>query len=159
MVSRWLDADEERAWRAYRRMFTRLESRLAQELAAETGLSMADYTVLSNLVEAEGRRARVTELADQMQWSQSRVSHQLRRMEDRKLVTRAKDDEDARASVVLLTKLGLAAIAEAAPIHFAGVRRNMIDLLDADQLKTIAAAAETVISHLETGEPGAKASD
>jgi ADP-ribose pyrophosphatase YjhB (NUDIX family) len=33
-------------------MFTLLEGRLARELAEETGLSMADYTVLSNLVEA-----------------------------------------------------------------------------------------------------------
>ncbi|MGH8912930.1 MAG: MarR family transcriptional regulator, partial [Acidimicrobiia bacterium] len=71
MTSQWLDPGEERAWRAYRRMFTLLEARLARELVDETGLSMADYTVLSNLVEVEGRRWRITALAEYMQWSQS----------------------------------------------------------------------------------------
>ena len=82
MVSRWLDPHEERVWRRYRRMVTLLEGRLARELTGATGLSMAEYTVLSNLAEAEERRFRVTELAEKMQWEQSRLSHQLRRMEE-----------------------------------------------------------------------------
>lgn len=148
MVSRWLDPVEERAWRAYRRMFTLLEARLAAELTENTGLSMADYTVLSNLVEADERRWRVTELAEHMQWSQSRLSHQLRRMEERHLVARADVEEDGRGSAVVLTRQGLEAIANAAPVHFAGVREHMIDLLTPHQLEVLASAASTVVDHL-----------
>ncbi len=148
MVSRWLDPTEERAWRSYRRMFTLLEGQLSRELTAATGLSTADYTVLSNLVEIEGRRWRITALADHMQWSQSRLSHQIRRMEDRGLVRREHVDGDARGAHVTLTKHGLAAIREAAPVHFAGVRRHFIDLLRPAQLKTMGAIAERVVTHL-----------
>lgn len=148
MVARWLDPVEERAWRTYRRMLTLLEARLASELAEQTELSMADYTVLSNLVEAEGRRFRITELAQHMQWSQSRLSHQIRRMQERDLVTREDVAEDARGSAVVITRHGLRAIAQASPIHFAGVRRHMIDLLTRRQLKILGDIAEVVVEHL-----------
>lgn len=148
MVSRWLDSTEERAWRSYRRMFTLLEARLSGELTERAGLSMADYTVLSNLVEAEDRRWRITELADHMQWSQSRLSHQIRRMEERDLVRREDVKEDARGSAVALTRQGLKAIGQAAPIHFAGVREHMMDLLTESQLATLGDIAETVVHHL-----------
>lgn len=150
MTTRWLEPMEDRAWRGFRRMFTLLEGRLARELAEETGLSMAEYTVLSNLVEADERRWRITELAQHMQWSQSRLSHQIRRMEKRGLVGRVEADDDARGTVVVLARPGLRAIAAAAPHHFRGVRRHMIDLLTADQLETLADLAETVIEHLKS---------
>lgn len=153
MVSRWLGPAEERAWRNYRRMFTLLEARLTRELTEGTGLSMADYTVLSNLVEAEGRRWRVTALADHMRWSQSRLSHQIRRMEERDLVTRQDAVGDARGSVVALTRKGLKAISQAAPVHFVGVRKHLIELLTDEQIDALGDIAATVVDHLTTDQP------
>ena len=151
-----LDPTEERAWRAYRRMFTLLEATLTRELTETTGLSMADYTVLSNLVEVEGRRWRLTELADYMQWSQSRLSHQIKRMEARGLVMREQVADDGRGAHVVLTRSGLHAIAAAAPTHVAGVRRHMIDLLTPRQLETLGDIGQIVVDKLtEVGEtPG-----
>lgn len=155
MTSRWLSSEEDRAWRGYRRLFTLLEAQLARDLADDSDMSMADYTVLSNLVETEDRRWRVTELAEYMQWSQSRLSHQLRRMEERGLVLREQAPDDGRGSVVTLTKDGLHAIAAATPGHLAAVRKHMIDLLTPDQLSTLADIAETVLAHLEDGSASA----
>jgi len=115
---------------------------------------MADYTVLSNLVEAEGRRWRIAALADHTHWSQSRLSHQIRRMENRGLVAREHVEEDGRGAVVTLTKKGVHAIAEATPGHLAAVRKHMIDLLDPDQLGALGDIAETVLAHL-VEEPNA----
>ncbi|HEX6194753.1 MAG TPA: MarR family winged helix-turn-helix transcriptional regulator [Jiangellaceae bacterium] len=151
MALRWLNPTEERAWRGLRRMFTLLEARLAQELIDESGLSMADYTVLSDLAEVPDRRWRVTELADYMQWSQSRLSHQIARMEARGLVRREGVASDARGTVVALTRDGLRAIGSAAPGHFDSVRRHMIDLLTEEQLTVLGDIADTVVTHL-TGE-------
>jgi DNA-binding MarR family transcriptional regulator len=148
MALRWLNPTEERAWRGFRRMFTLLEGQLARELTDESGLSMADYTVLSNLVEAEGRRWRITELADHMQWSQSRLSHQIRRMQTRGLVQREDVTGDGRGTVVVLTRDGTRAIAAAAPGHFRSVRKHMIDLLTDEQLQTIGDIAYIVVAHL-----------
>jgi DNA-binding MarR family transcriptional regulator len=131
MALRWLNPTEERAWRGFRRMFTLLEGQLARELTDESGLSMADYTVLSNLVEAEGRRWRITELADHMQWSQSRLSHQIRRMENRGLVRREDVTEDGRGTVVALTREGTRA-----------------DLLTDEQLQTLGDISDVVVTHL-----------
>lgn len=144
MTTRWLSKDEDRAWRAYRRMFVTLEAILARELSDQTGLSMADYSVLSNLVEAEGREWRVTELAQHMQWSQSRLSHQLGRMEDRRLVNRNQSEGDGRGAVVALTRPGLKAIGSATPVHMAGVRTHMIDRLTPAQVEQLAAICETI---------------
>lgn len=148
MTSRWLNTVEDRAWRGYRRMFTLLEGQLARELNRESDLSMADYTVLSNLAEAEERRWRITGLAEHMQWSQSRLSHQILRMEKRGLVGREEVAGDARGTIVVLTREGLRAIAEAAPGHFRAVRQHMIDLLTEGQLRALGDIADTVVAHL-----------
>lgn len=147
---RWLNPTEERAWRGFRRMFTLLEGQLARELTDESGLSMADYTVMSNLVEAEGRRWRITELADHMQWSQSRLSHQIRRMESRGLARREDVTEDGRGTVVALTREGTRAIAAAAPGHFRSVRKHMINLLTEEQLQTLGDISDVVVTHLKS---------
>ena len=153
MTSRWLSADEDRAWRSYRQMFSGLEARLAQEMVEESGLSMADYSVLTNLVEADARHWRPTELADHMHWSQCRLSHQIRRMEERGLVAREPDPNDGRGSLVVITKAGVRAIAAAAPKHFEGVRAHLIDLLTPQQLESLAEIAQTVTNHLSKDAP------
>ena len=133
-------------------MFRLLEGRLARELSEETGLSMADYTVLSNLVEADERRWRVTELSEHMQWSQSRLSHQILRMEKRGLVRREEAEDDGRGTIVVLTRDGFRAIASAAPAHFRGVRRHMIDLLSPKQLEVLADIGDAVVGHIRSLE-------
>ncbi len=150
MTSRWLSPTEDRAWRGYRRMFTLLESQLARDLAKQSDLSMADYTVLSNLAEAEGRKSRVTALADQVQWSQSRLSHQISRMEKRGLVSRSQTPDDGRGALIVLTRTGLRSIAGATPGHMASVRKHLIDLLSPDELTTVSEMAERVVDHLSS---------
>lgn len=148
MVSNWLGEDEERAWRNFRRMFTLLEARLAGELTEQTGLSMSDYTVLTNLVDADHHRFRVSSLAQHMTWSQSRLSHQIKRMESRGLVTKEEVASDGRGAFVKLTRKGLRALAAATPTHLTGVREHMIDLLTAEQISALDHIAQTVVNHL-----------
>jgi DNA-binding MarR family transcriptional regulator len=152
--TRWLEPAEERAWRGYRRMFLLLNARLARELAADSGLSEADYDVLSTLSEADDRRERLTTLAARMLWSASRLSHHISRMEGRGLVTRDDVESDGRGSVVVLTDEGLRAIEAAAPGHVAGVRAHLIDRLSAEQIKVLGDIAETVVSSLN--DPAAR---
>lgn len=70
---RWLDADEQRAWRAYLRMQGRLTARLNRQLQADSGLSLADYDVLVHLTDHEEGRLRPYELQRDLQWEQSRL--------------------------------------------------------------------------------------
>lgn len=145
---RWLDDDEQRAWRAYRRMRLLLDARIARDLNAESGLSAPDYDVLSNLSEAEGHRLRVTDLAARLQWSKSRLSHHLSRMEQRRLVSREDCSSDARGAVIVLSGEGWRTIQAAAPGHVNSVRRHFIDVLTPEQLDALRAISDTVVAHL-----------
>jgi DNA-binding MarR family transcriptional regulator len=145
---RWLTEREDRAWRGYRRMRTLLDLQLGRDLMRESGLSEADYDVLSGLSETEGRKMRLSELATQMLWSKSRLSHHITRMEQRGLVRREECSEDARGSVVALTDAGWNAIVAAAPGHVASVRRHLIDLLTAGEIDALAAVSRRVVDRL-----------
>lgn len=146
-MSGWLSDEEQRAWRAYRRMVLLADSAIARELSQQAALSMPDYQVLSTLSESADHRRRLTELAAQMQWSPSRLSHHVSRMEQRGLVTRENCSDDLRGAFVVLGSRGWAAIRDAAPAHVASVREHLIDLLDADELAALTTIGEKVASH------------
>ena len=135
-MTRWLDADEDRAWRAVRRLITVLPSRLARDLN-QLGLSTADYEVLSTLSEKPGRRWGLKDFADKMQWSRSRLSHHAARMESRGLIDREPDPTDARGSIYHLTDRGFEILAEAAPGHLGSVRTRFIDHLTPEELTVL----------------------
>lgn len=147
---RWLDEKQARAWRGYRRMRALLDLRITRDLMQDSGLSDADYDVLSNLSEITPHRMRLSELAATMLWSTSRLSHHITRMQQRGLVTREEAPGDARGSVVVLTDAGLRAIEEAAPHHVESVRRNLIDLLTDEEIAALDALTHRVVAHLST---------
>ncbi|MFD9561660.1 MarR family winged helix-turn-helix transcriptional regulator [Streptomyces sp. NPDC059994] len=145
---RWLTEQEQRAWQAYRRMFLLLNAQLSRDLGKDSGLSEPDYDVLSNLSGSPDHRRRISELADRMLWSRSRLSHHLARMQQRGLVTREECATDGRGAIVALTEEGLRTIEAAAPLHVASVRRHFIDLLDAEQIDAFAGIGERVVGRL-----------
>src|SRR5690242_21495885 len=119
----WLDGDQQRAWLAYIRVQLRLAYEMNRQLLADSGLSLPDYDVLTGLSVAEGGRMQVTVLAAQIGWERSRVSHHVRRMSARGLVSCALSAADRRVTEVTLTGRGRRAQEEAAPGHVDRVRR------------------------------------
>lgn len=149
---RWLTPAEERAWRAYRRMRARLDLQLARDLANDSGLSEADYDVLSTVSETPERRMRLKDLASSMLWSSSRLSHHVARMQERGLVVREECASDGRGAVVALTPEGWRTIRAAAPGHVESVRRHLIDLLSPQDIDTLGEIGETVVNHLNEAD-------
>jgi DNA-binding MarR family transcriptional regulator len=148
---RWLTPEQELAWRRYRRMRTLLDLQLSRDLRQDSGLSDADYDVLTMLSDRPGRALRARELGERLRWSTSRLSHQIGRMEQRGLVARSSVGEDARGAVVALTDDGWQRLLAAAPLHVASVRRNLIDLLSPAELRTLDRIARKVLDHLQPG--------
>jgi DNA-binding MarR family transcriptional regulator len=146
--TRWLTASQERAWRRYRRMRTLLDLQIARDLNQDSGLSEADYDVLSTLSETPDGRWRARDLAGRLLWSTSRLAHHVGRMEQRGLVARERCPDDARGALISLTEDGLATLDQAAPPHVASVRRHMIDLLTADEVAALDTIAGKVITRL-----------
>ncbi|GGQ80924.1 MarR family transcriptional regulator [Streptomyces althioticus] len=140
---RWLTVEEERAWRAYRRMVIAVQTRTVQDLAAH-GLSEPDYEVLSTLSEHPDGSRTLHEQAAKMGWSRSRLSRHATRMEARDLIRRAPDPTDGRGCLLVLTETGWDTLREAAPTHLDSVRRHFVDRLDAEELAILGRIAEKV---------------
>jgi len=150
----WLDDREERAWRSFLHMHQRLTARMSHDLAATSDLSSADYMVLAEVTNQPERRMRVLDLARQIGWEKSRLSHHVNRMVERGLVTKEKCPEDRRAAYVAVSEKGLREIAAAAPGHVATVRRYFVDRLTVDQIDSLVEVAATVLDALDRAEPG-----
>jgi len=147
--TRWLDAREARAWRTLQMMQMRLDGELARLLAAESGLSYQDYTVLVALTAQPEGRMRAFELGALLGWEKSRLSHHVRRMAERGLVKKEKCASDRRGSFVAVTAAGRKEIEDAAPGHVTAVRQLFVDRLTGAQLDALADVAETVLAGLD----------
>ena len=152
-MNRWLTEQEQQAWRGLLRMTSQLNARMNRQLQDEYGISLADYDVLVVLSEAPAGRLRVFEIADALAWEQSRVSHQLARMQRRGLVAREECATDARGAFVVLTEAGRAAIERAEPAHVETVRRLVFDGLSPGQLAALTAVTTGVLERLQATQP------
>ncbi len=149
MSDGWLTPEEHRAWRGFMSLHRELAARLNRQLQEDSLLSLADYEVLVPLSEAPDGRLRPYELAEGLQWEQSRLSHHLARMGKRGLVSREECTADGRGSFVVLTPTGRDAIETAAPAHVAMVRKLFFDALSPEQvsaLESIASAGRAQLS-------------
>lgn len=155
-MNRWLTEEEQQAWRGLLRMTSQLNARMNRQLLQEYGISLTDYEVLVVLSEAPQGRLRVFEMADALAWEQSRVSHQLARMQRRGLIAREDCASDARGAFAVLTGAGRAAIERAAPAHVEMVRQLVFDGLSHDQLNALTEITTGVLDRLAAtaGQPG-----
>lgn len=132
----WLNTQEALMWRSYIDMRRRLDTLIERQIG-EAGLSTADFQLLIPLSESPGDQLRARELGIGVGWDRSRLSHQLRRMELRGLITRFECPTDARGTIVALTPAGRHAIEAAAPGHVDTVRRHFIDQLSSKEIATL----------------------
>ncbi|MEV0224938.1 MarR family transcriptional regulator [Streptomyces sp. NPDC050704] len=151
--TRWLTPPEQRAWRAFVGVHQKLPGALARTLQDCGDLSIADYVVLVALTDAPDGLRHFQDLANVVQWERSRMSHHLRRMAKRGLVSRVECPKDGRGVHVVVTPVGRAAIETAAPQHVATVRRLIIDPLSPEELDTLTALCERILDRLETDRP------
>ncbi|CAN5415391.1 MarR family winged helix-turn-helix transcriptional regulator [soil metagenome] len=142
----WLSDEQQRVWRNYLAMVGRLQVAMHRQLQEDCGLSLPDYDVLVAL--DERCPLRVRDLGDLLGWEQSRLSHQLRRMRERGLLTREGRDDDRRGANVDLTDSGRDALAAAAPGHAELVRATVFDGMDAGELRALVSFTERVLTRL-----------
>ncbi len=160
-VTRWLDEDEQRAWRSFQVMQARLNAQLARDLSVHSELSYQDYVVLVALTAQPDGSLRLTHLGHELGWEKSRISHQVKRMVERGLVEKCRSGDDGRGAVVQVSALGRERIQAAAPSHVEAVRRLFVDRLTRGQLDDLGALARTVLEAVVAEEacPGSDVPD
>jgi DNA-binding MarR family transcriptional regulator len=147
--TRWLDAGEQRAWRAWLYSTQLLQERLERDLMRATGIPQAYYEILVQLSETPDRQMRMSELADRCLSSRSRLSHAVSRLEERGWVRRQVCPEDGRGLLAVLTDEGFAALEAAAPVHVESVRTHLFDQLSPGQVAAMEDIGRTLLRHLD----------
>jgi DNA-binding MarR family transcriptional regulator len=147
---RWLTAAEVNSWLSVVRLMTWLPWSIDQQLRRDSNLSMVEYQVMARLSQSPERTLRMSALADLANASLSRLSHLVKRLEERGLVRREPDPSDGRFTNAILTDKGFQTLAEAAPGHVAHVRSLVIDVLSPEQLRRLGLAADRIMSRIDT---------
>jgi DNA-binding MarR family transcriptional regulator len=134
--TRWLSDAEQRIWRTYLLGAAELLERLDVALRPY-GLSLNEYSILVCLSESPDRRLRMSELADAVHQSRSRLTHTITRMEQAGRVRRTTCGADRRGVWAELTERGEQLLSEAAPAHVESVRRHFVDAGGADDFAAL----------------------
>lgn len=145
-TTRWLNADEQIAWRSFVDGFRALIDVLDRQLQADSNLPITYFEILIPLSEAEDRTLRMSELAEAARSSRSRLSHAVARLEERGWVRRLNCPTDRRGQLAQLTDEGFAVVEAAAPGHVEAVRKYLIDRLSPEQLKVMAEIGEVLLA-------------
>src|SRR5688500_20094931 len=137
MDTEWLTEKQLDTWVKLIAVVELLPGVLDSQLRRDSGLTHFEYFVLAMLSEAPERTLRMTALAQRTNATLPRLSHVVRRLEERGLIERFPCPEDGRATNARLTDQGWTAIQAAAPGHVENVRRHVIDALTPAQIRQL----------------------
>jgi DNA-binding MarR family transcriptional regulator len=151
---RWLNAEERRAWIAYMASSTLLEDYLDRQLLRDAGITHPDYSLLSRLSSTPEQAMGMTELAEQMKITRSRLTHAVTRLENAGYVERREHPTDRRGQITALTAAGRELLERAAPDHVEAVRHAVFDALTPEQVKQWGDISELIYSAIEGVTPG-----
>ncbi len=135
-----LDSDEFDVWRVFVASSRLLIAELDRHLRRDVGIPHSWFMLLIVLSERPGSTARQTDLASITDFSLSRLSHAITRMQEQGWVYRQSDPDDRRAADVVLTADGAAAVQRIRREHDAALRELFFAKMtrqDAEQLRRV----------------------
>jgi DNA-binding MarR family transcriptional regulator len=146
----WLTPSQLSSWLSVVRMITRLPWAIDAQLQRDADLSMIEYMSMAMLSEQPDHTLRMSVLAENTSVSLSRLSHLIKRLENRGYVRREPDPADGRFTNAILTDKGMHKLELAAPGHVAHVRRLVIDNLSDERLRRLGQDAERIVQRIDT---------
>ena len=158
MTTRWLTPDEQRAWRAYIAASLLLEDAIDRQLQQDAGMPHLYYSILSVLSESPEWRLRMTDLAERLKITRSRLTYAVTRLEKDGMLRREACRYDKRGSIAALTDEGFAVLERAAPGHVETVRGFLFDRLSEEQVGQLEDIFTAIGSGVE-GDRGQTAGD
>ncbi|MER5473860.1 MarR family transcriptional regulator [Streptomyces sp. NPDC002685] len=146
----WLTSAELASWMSVVRLITRLPWAIDAQLQRDAELSMVEYMALAMLSEAPEWTLRMSALAEHTSTSLSRLSHMVKRLEDRGYVRREPDPSDGRFTNAVLLPAGMSKLESAAPGHVAYVRHLVVDNLSGERLRRLGQDAERILQRIDS---------
>jgi DNA-binding MarR family transcriptional regulator len=148
-TTRWLSSEEMEAWLPLIRIVTLLPQVLDRQLRTDVGITHVQYHILTRLSAAVDGQLRMSELADGVAISLSRLSHAVSTLERHGWVTRAAAKDDGRGQTAMITEEGRQLLQLAAPGHVAKVRSAVFDNLTEADITQLADVANRIAENLE----------
>ena len=146
----WLSPSQLASWLSVVRLFTRLPWAIDTQLQRDAELSMVEYMVMAMLGEAPDWTLRMSELAERVSTSLSRLSHLVKRLEARGYIRREPDPTDGRFTNAILLPEGRTKMESAAPGHVAFVRHLVVDNLSDERLRRLGQDAERILKRIDS---------
>jgi DNA-binding MarR family transcriptional regulator len=140
---RWLDDDEQQAWRQYLHASRLLEAAMDRDLQAYE-VQLTEYEIIAVLSEAPQQRCRMSTIAEQVVQSRSRLTHTAGRLEKRGWVRREGCVGDRRGVELVLTDEGRAAVVQMAPDHVRSVLTYLVHPLPREDFLALGRAMAAV---------------
>ncbi|MEW2395392.1 MarR family transcriptional regulator [Streptomyces sp. NPDC046862] len=156
---RWLDSEERRAWLAYIDFSTLLSDHLNRQLRRDAGVTHADYSLLAHLSTAPDRTLTMSELAERLKITRSRLTHAVTRLQEAGYVDRQEAPGNRRNQLAVLTPQGQQLLERAAPGHVEAVRRAVFDALTPEQVRQFAEIGEAINAALQRAEAAGDAQE
>jgi DNA-binding MarR family transcriptional regulator len=124
-------------WRAFLMAHALLTRRLDEDLRAEDGLTLGEYSALLQVAEAPDRSLRMNQLADGIFLSRSGVTRLIDRLEADGLIARSTCVSDGRGSLAVLTEAGLQRLRAAAETHLRGIDQYFLAVVPGSELERL----------------------
>ena len=147
--ARWLTDREQTVWRRYLAATRLVESEIDRQLQRDAGLPATYFEILVALSEAPDHTLRMSELADFLRFSRSRLSHAVAKLERQGWIERTECPSDKRGSFAVLTESGFEVLRAAVPGHVEQVRKVLFDVLGPDQLDQLGDICTTISDSAE----------
>lgn len=149
MPTPWLDEEERQAWLRLIAVVELLPGALDGQLRRDAGLTHFEYFVLAMVSEEPDRTLPMARLARRTNATLPRLSHVVRRLEDRGLIERVAAPDDGRVTLARLTDAGWACIVDAAPGHVTTVREAVFAGLSRRQVAQLTDIAGAMLDRLD----------
>jgi DNA-binding MarR family transcriptional regulator len=134
-----------KAWRTFLYAHAQVRRQLERELQAEQAMGLGEYEVLLSLAYSDGRRMRMSDLADRLALSRSGATRLVDRLEADHLVERVSCETDRRGQWAHLTQAGLDRLRAASPTHLRGVGEHFLDRIPATELQALRTTLDRVL--------------
>jgi DNA-binding MarR family transcriptional regulator len=126
-------------WQAVKAFKEVVFARIESDIQQASGLSGAEFGVLSRLQDLGNGKLSQQALKESMGWHKARLSHQLTRMEGRDLVQRV---PLGRSVVVVILPEGDKALTLARPAHVQAIRKHLVRKVTREEADALLSAFE-----------------
>ncbi|MGW4099017.1 MULTISPECIES: MarR family winged helix-turn-helix transcriptional regulator [unclassified Mycobacterium] len=143
-----LDEVEYDCWQSFLASSTQVGEILYQRLLDEHDLTLVDFLLLDALAKSDGGSARMSDLANRLTLTPSRVTARIQRLQSRKLVSRISNKDDRRSVLAIITRDGRACMQRATCTYARTVRELYLDRLSRRRMTALGDSCRRINSDL-----------